>query len=111
MNRLLTMTFALLLCLGHSVRALDGAQTEATTAKAERKRNAATRRARTPNYLETGGQRKLDVLYKKTPERDLQLDLYYPTGNRSSQCPVIIYTHGGGARGAGRDTDHQECRA
>jgi len=24
------------------------------------------------------------------------LDLYYPTGNRAAQCPVVIYTHGGG---------------
>ncbi len=97
MNRILTMTFVLLWCCGHIVQASDNVQAEATTAKAERKRDAARkRRAKTPKYLETGGDRKLDVLYKKTPERDLHLDLYYPTGKRSRRCPVIIYTHGGG---------------
>ena len=33
---------------------------------------------------------------KKTPKRDLRLDLYYPTGNQSEKAPVIIQTHGGG---------------
>jgi acetyl esterase/lipase len=49
-----------------------------------------------PAYLETGGERKLDVLYKQVGKRDLYLDLYYPTANRSEKCPVILYTHGGG---------------
>lgn len=47
-------------------------------------------------YLETGGERKLNILYKQTPEEDLYLDLYYPTGKRDAKCPVVIYTHGGG---------------
>ncbi|EMI51870.1 alpha/beta hydrolase [Rhodopirellula sallentina] len=47
-------------------------------------------------YLETGGERKLEVLYKTTPEGDLHLDLFYPTANRTAKCPVIVYTHGGG---------------
>jgi acetyl esterase/lipase len=47
-------------------------------------------------YLETGGERKLELLYKKTPEGDLHLDLYYPTPKPLGKYPVIIYTHGGG---------------
>jgi acetyl esterase/lipase len=52
--------------------------------------------AKGAKYLETGGERKLNVVYKKTPEGDLCLDLYYPTANRVAACPVIFYTHGGG---------------
>lgn len=48
------------------------------------------------SYLETGGERKLDLVYKKVGRRELQMDLYYPTANRSDPLPVIIYTHGGG---------------
>ncbi|MDF7823578.1 alpha/beta hydrolase fold domain-containing protein [Pontiellaceae bacterium B12227] len=48
------------------------------------------------HYLETGGERKLNVLYKQTPEEDLYLDIYYPTAKRGEQCPVVFYTHGGG---------------
>jgi acetyl esterase/lipase len=47
-------------------------------------------------YLETGGERKLNILYKQTPEEDLYLDLYYPTAKRAEKCPVVFYTHGGG---------------
>ena len=53
-------------------------------------------RARASKYLDTGGRRKLDVVYKKIAERDLHLDLYYPTGNHSDKCPIVVYTHGGG---------------
>jgi len=49
-----------------------------------------------PAYLETGGERKLDILYKQVLRKKLYLDLYYPTGNRSAKCPLVIYTHGGG---------------
>ncbi len=49
-----------------------------------------------PVYLETGGERKLDILYKRVGTKELHLDLYYPTGKRAGACPVIIYTHGGG---------------
>ncbi|MBK1832197.1 alpha/beta hydrolase [Verrucomicrobiaceae bacterium R5-34] len=47
-------------------------------------------------YLETGAERKLDVVYKKVGKKELQLDLYYPTAKQSATPPVIIYTHGGG---------------
>lgn len=57
--------------------------------------------------LDTGGERKLDLVYKTVGQKDLLLDLYYPAkGNSSDQqtverptderCPVIVYTHGGG---------------
>ncbi|GHC46838.1 alpha/beta hydrolase [Roseibacillus persicicus] len=47
-------------------------------------------------YLETGGERKLDLVYKKVLQKQLALDLYYPIANRESSSPVVIYTHGGG---------------
>ena len=50
-------------------------------------------------YLETGGERKLDIVYKQISQRKLLLDLYYPTNKTKeadSRFPVIIYTHGGG---------------
>lgn len=50
-------------------------------------------------YLESSGERKLNVVYKQISERNLLLDLYYParqTKNVSPSHPVIIYTHGGG---------------
>ena len=54
------------------------------------------RKARIP-YLETGGERKLDIIYKKIDQRDLLLDLYYPTSkSKEAPHPAIIYTHGGG---------------
>ncbi|MCX6854535.1 MAG: alpha/beta hydrolase [Verrucomicrobia bacterium] len=48
------------------------------------------------SYLPTEGEQKLNVLYKKAPEEDLYLDLYYPTTKQSTKLPVVIYTHGGG---------------
>lgn len=46
--------------------------------------------------LETGGKRKLNIVYKTVADRHLQLDLYYPTAMQSEKCPVIVFTHGGG---------------
>ncbi len=49
------------------------------------------------NYLDSKGEKKLNVLYKKTPEEDLYLDIYYPTNRKKGdKLPVVIYTHGGG---------------
>lgn len=49
------------------------------------------------NYLSSKGEQKLNVLYKKTAEEDLYLDIYYPTNRRSGEkLPVMMYTHGGG---------------
>ena len=48
-------------------------------------------------YLNTGGKRKLNVLYKVTKEEDLYLDIYYPKPTmEGKRLPVVIYTHGGG---------------
>jgi hypothetical protein len=48
-------------------------------------------------YINTGGERKLNVLYKETKENDLYLDIYYPKNkNVGQKLPVVIYTHGGG---------------
>jgi len=47
-------------------------------------------------YLETGGDRRLNLLYKQAPEEDLFLDLYYPTAKRAEKCPVVFFIHGGG---------------
>ncbi|WP_240928386.1 alpha/beta hydrolase [Thalassoroseus pseudoceratinae] len=56
----------------------------------------AARRTRQAKYLETGGERKLEVVYKSIAGKDLKLDLYYPTVKRFEKCPVIVFTHGGG---------------
>ena len=48
-------------------------------------------------YLQTGGERKLNVLYKETKEENLYLDIYYPKNRTPGEkLPVVIYTHGGG---------------
>ncbi|MEP3838638.1 MAG: alpha/beta hydrolase [Algibacter sp.] len=48
-------------------------------------------------YLDLGGDRKLNVLYKVTKEENLYLDIYYPKNKKEGQkLPVVIYTHGGG---------------
>jgi acetyl esterase/lipase len=51
---------------------------------------------KTGKALETGFERKLDVIYKTVGEEKLELDLYYPPATASKPCPVIVYTHGGG---------------
>ena len=47
-------------------------------------------------YLETGGERRVEVVYKQVSEKVLTLDLYYPTNKPFKKCPVIVFTHGGG---------------
>ena len=47
-------------------------------------------------YLNTGGDRKLEITYKNVNNKELKLDLYYPTGQRSEAWPVVVFTHGGG---------------
>ncbi|MFN7562645.1 MAG: alpha/beta hydrolase fold domain-containing protein [Prosthecobacter sp.] len=46
--------------------------------------------------LSSKGEQKLNLLYKKTAEEDLYLDLYYPEKRSTTKLPIIIYTHGGG---------------
>jgi acetyl esterase/lipase len=90
MNRPSIFTVVMLCCCGLAVQAAEVGQGSTTETKAARIRNS------TPKYLETGGQRRLNVLYKKASGKELHLDLYYPTANRAEQSPVIIFTHGGG---------------
>lgn len=58
--------------------------------------NTETRRPQSAKYLETNGERQLEVVYKKVGRKELKLDLYYPTVKRSEKCPVVVFTHGGG---------------
>lgn len=48
--------------------------------------------------LESDGERKLNMVYKQTPQGDLLLDLYYPAGTSDPRGvhPIVVYTHGGG---------------
>lgn len=57
---------------------------------------AGSKARKSPGYLETGGNRKLDLVYKRVGDRALKLDLYLPTGKQSKKAPTIVYTHGGG---------------
>ncbi len=70
--------------------------TSGATAQEARNKKKASRRPQQTNYLETGGERKLEVVYKKIAGKELKLDLYYPTARRSQKCPVVVFTHGGG---------------
>lgn len=70
--------------------------TNGATAQEARSKGNASRRPQQTKYLETGGERKLEVAYKSISGKDLKLDLYYPTAKRSKRCPVIVFTHGGG---------------
>lgn len=50
-----------------------------------------------PPYINHGGERKLNVLYKETKQGKLYLDIYYPKNKTAGlKLPVVIYTHGGG---------------
>ncbi|MDP3069424.1 MAG: alpha/beta hydrolase [Opitutaceae bacterium] len=84
-------TLVLLSGFHPSLRAADVAVPDRISAAAPGKEKGRVR-----SYLETGGERKLETVYKTTPEGVLHLDLYYPTPQPAGTCPVIIYTHGGG---------------
>ncbi len=70
--------------------------TSGIAAQESQRQSKASRASKGANYLETGGERKLEVIYKTVSGRDLKLDLYYPTVKRSEKCPVVVFTHGGG---------------
>ncbi|QEG39306.1 alpha/beta hydrolase [Roseimaritima ulvae] len=67
-----------------------------STAQETQRQAKAARGVKGAQYLETGGERKLEVVYKTVAGKDLKLDLYYPTDKRIDQCPVVVFTHGGG---------------
>lgn len=72
------------------------AATSGITAQETQRQGDASRSPQASKYLKTGGERKLEVVYKSISGRDLKLDLYYPTAKRSEKCPVVVFTHGGG---------------
>jgi acetyl esterase/lipase len=72
------------------------AAANAITAQESKPRSKASRETSEAQYLETGGERKLEAVYKQIAGKDLKLDLYYPTAKRSKKSPVIVFTHGGG---------------
>ncbi|MDB4786342.1 alpha/beta hydrolase [Planctomycetaceae bacterium] len=82
----------------HTIAAIMIALTAASgiAAQETQRPNNASRAPKGAKYLETDGERKLEVVYKSIGGRDLKLDLYYPTAKRSEKCPVIVFTHGGG---------------
>jgi acetyl esterase/lipase len=93
----ITLTLATLLLLSPLV-ALHAADTDASKPSALRmiQQDQETELGKEQGYLETGAERKLNILYKQVHQKKLYLDLYYPTGNRATESPVVIYTHGGG---------------
>ncbi|TWT91207.1 alpha/beta hydrolase [Neorhodopirellula pilleata] len=70
--------------------------TSGITAQETQRESNASRAPKGAKYLETGGERKLEVVYKKVSGKELKLDLYYPADKPSEKCPVIVFTHGGG---------------
>lgn len=46
-----------------------------------------------------------DIVYTSYGERELHLDLFYPTKTRNKKLPVVIFIHGGGWR-SGNKTMH-----
>nr|WP_144057346.1 alpha/beta hydrolase [Rhodopirellula maiorica] len=70
--------------------------TSGITAQETKRTSDAPRASKGAKYLETGGERKLEVVYKNVSGKELKLDLYYPTAKRVDKCPVIVFTHGGG---------------
>lgn len=57
---------------------------------------ASAQKTKPRKALETGAERRLDVVYKAVGKQKLQFDMYYPVAGAARPCPVIIYTHGGG---------------
>lgn len=72
------------------------AATNFASAQQPSRQDKTSRATERPKYLDTGGERKLEVVYKTVGPKELKLDLYYPTAKRDEKCPVIVFTHGGG---------------
>ena len=95
MNRISLNLIITLLTIG-SVLAFTG-RTPAQEKRAQSNaQNNASSKPKGAKYLDTGGQRKLEIVYKNVSGRDLKLDLYLPTAKRSEKVPVVVFTHGGG---------------
>lgn len=48
-----------------------------------------------------------DVVYAKTPEKDLLLDVYRPTNPKAEKLPLIVWIHGGAWRNGSKGDGHQ----
>ncbi len=72
------------------------AATGSTTAQEAGLLSSGANKPKDAQYLDTGGENKLEVVYKQVSGQDLKLDLYYQTAKRTEKCPVVVYTHGGG---------------
>jgi len=54
----------------------------------------------TPKYLKEYNAYLIeDVIYRKTPEKDLPLDIMYPAERSEHPRPIFIWIHGGGYNG------------
>ena len=47
-------------------------------------------------YVESPGKQIRNVLFKKTTQGGVYLDIYMPDEDKSTEKPVVLYTHGGG---------------
>ena len=47
-------------------------------------------------HIDSPGKKRLNVLYKQTPQGGVYLDFYYPDEDTNSDKPVILFMHGGG---------------
>ncbi len=65
--------------------------------------------AEQPNWRQgqaPAGSRVLrNLVYAKTPEQDLELDLYLPEKRPEKPLPLIVWIHGGGWRNGSRDAN------
>ena len=48
------------------------------------------------SYIDSPGEKFLNVIFKKTPQGNVYLDIYLPDEDKHSKKPVVLYTHGGG---------------
>ncbi len=47
-------------------------------------------------YIDSPGEKLLNVLFKRTPQGPVFFDFYFPDKDNASNKPVLIFTHGGG---------------
>lgn len=47
-------------------------------------------------YVDSPGKQIRNVIFKKTPQGPVYLDIYMPDEDTSTEKPVVLYTHGGG---------------
>lgn len=47
-------------------------------------------------YVDSPGKQIRNVIFKKTPQGAVYLDIYMPDQDKNTNKPVVLYTHGGG---------------